>query len=99
MRRWWSSHWLRLAHRRDKRSRSRAGLPLRRFGSAYGPNGGAVDGGIVWPGGGVARTYGPRGGGGLRGGDPAEELLECMAHLSDQVGRKPSGAMYTGWYQ
>ena len=35
---------------------------------------------------------------GLRG-DPVEELLECMAHLSDQVGRKPNGVMYTGWYQ
>ena len=36
---------------------------------------------------------------GLRGGDPVEELLECMAHLSDQVGRKPSGAMCSGWYR
>ena len=31
--------------------------------------------------------------------DPVEELLECMAHLSDQVGRKPNGVMYTGSYQ
>ena len=31
--------------------------------------------------------------------DPVEELLECMAHLSDQVGRKPNGVMYMGWYQ
>ena len=35
---------------------------------------------------------------GLRG-DPVEELLECMAHLSDRVEQKPSAVMYTGWYR